>query len=80
MQFLLYRNFSNLVRPKYNYFGHAALIIRGDKLPSYNQPKSALIIRGKKTKRNKKIKIKNKFFSIPLFFIAIIYPTCFCQF
>ena len=45
---MIYRNFSNLVRPKkYIYFGHAALIIREDKLPSYHQPKSALIIRGK---------------------------------
>ena len=30
-----------------NYFGHAALIIRGDKLPTFNRPKSALNIRGK---------------------------------
>ena len=39
--------FSNLVRPKKNYFGHVALIIRGDKLPTFHRPKSALNIRGK---------------------------------
>ena len=32
---------------KKNYFGHAALIIRGDKLPTFHHPKSALNIRGK---------------------------------
>ena len=40
--------FSNLVRPKKkSYFGHVALIIRGDKLPTFHRPKSALNIKGK---------------------------------
>ena len=41
-----YRKTSNLVRQKNNYFGHAALIIRGDKISTFYHFEAALINRG----------------------------------
>ena len=64
---------------KNNYFGHAALIIRGDKSPTFHRPKSPLKIRRKFDHHRTKLEEKKitQFFLFNIFIFYFHYLSIF---
>ena len=74
-----YRFFLIWCGQKTNYFGHARLIIRGDKLLTFHRPKSALNIRGKFDHHRTKLEGKKitQFFLFNIFIFYFHYLSIF---